>query len=510
MFLRTSRRPGFSQVSEARAQNASAQPQLARPPLGNQSLQRLLRSGAIQASLTVNEPGDRFEQEADRVADSVMRSPKPAVPEVTPLTAYGLQRRCAECAAEEEEKGVQRSPSSLVAPAAAPRQVERVLGSSGRPLEAGVRDDLESRFGRDFSRVRVHTDAPASESAQQIQAKAYTAGDHIVFGAGQYAPAKPEGKRLLAHELTHVLQQSQDGETRLQREEDDEPVDEQELAENEENEEEDNDEDKADEDQVMSPDLLASPPQPRAKKKKKKQDKTKSKTKPKAKPKPKEKETPVQPSAEEATEPSPGAVKAIEHAKKLHDQTSPAIWFDSWGNDLRDNDLDGKVDGSSEQKLSDGVHYGKTMDAMVCKDSSDSTDSCPAADQSKVKVNYKVCIDIPIESYKAAGLTIPTTRWIPTFFGSLKSNKDWTVWKAPAAPKSFLPGDIVAAANAQHQHAGIIEGGFLGSNVINIPGPSAARKFKVFKPSGLNDMVSVPAVLFDAFLSIDWVARPKK
>ena len=70
-----------------------------------------------------------------------------------------------------------------------------------------MRTFFEPRFERDFSQVRVHADAHAAESAQAVQALAYTVGSDIVFGAGQYAPATTAGQRLLAHELTHVVQQ---------------------------------------------------------------------------------------------------------------------------------------------------------------------------------------------------------------------------------------------------------------------------------------------------------------
>src|SRR5439155_15454735 len=77
----------------------------------------------------------------------------------------------------------------------------------GQPLPTSVRAFFEPRFEHDFSQVRVHTDAHAAESAQAVQALAYTVGSDIVFGAGQYAPATTAGQRLLAHELTHVVQQ---------------------------------------------------------------------------------------------------------------------------------------------------------------------------------------------------------------------------------------------------------------------------------------------------------------
>jgi hypothetical protein len=85
--------------------------------------------------------------------------------------------------------------------------VLRMLQNRGEPLEEPVRQEMESRFGRDFSNVRVHSGSNAAESAQALQARAYTVGDQIVYGAGQYDPHTHEGRKLLAHELTHVAQQ---------------------------------------------------------------------------------------------------------------------------------------------------------------------------------------------------------------------------------------------------------------------------------------------------------------
>ena len=89
-----------------------------------------------------------------------------------------------------------------------PASVDRVLSSPGRPLESGVRLDMERRFGHDFSGVRVHADQAAQQSALDLDAHAYTIGHNIVFGAGRFAPTTREGRRLLAHELTHVVQQA--------------------------------------------------------------------------------------------------------------------------------------------------------------------------------------------------------------------------------------------------------------------------------------------------------------
>ena len=85
--------------------------------------------------------------------------------------------------------------------------VKDVVGAGGTPLDGETRGFMESRLGADFSHVRVHTDARASESAQSVQAQAYTVGTDVVFQSGKYAPESDSGKRMLAHELTHVVQQ---------------------------------------------------------------------------------------------------------------------------------------------------------------------------------------------------------------------------------------------------------------------------------------------------------------
>src|SRR5690349_12395310 len=91
---------------------------------------------------------------------------------------------------------------------AVPPIVNDVLRSSGQPLDAETRGFMESRFGHDFSRVRVHTDSKAAESASAVNARAYTVGQDVVFGSQQYAPTTNEGQLLLAHELVHVVQQA--------------------------------------------------------------------------------------------------------------------------------------------------------------------------------------------------------------------------------------------------------------------------------------------------------------
>jgi hypothetical protein len=157
--------------------------------------------GAIQTKLRVNQPGDSFEREADRVAEQVMRMPEP-----------GFQRQ-ADLEVEEEELlqtkpvGQGRAGGDVGARPEVPPIVHEVLHSPGQPLEPATRAFMESRFGHDFGQVRVHTEARAGESAKAVNARAYTLGQDIAFGVGQYAPGTRERERLLAHELTHVVQQ---------------------------------------------------------------------------------------------------------------------------------------------------------------------------------------------------------------------------------------------------------------------------------------------------------------
>ena len=168
---------------------------------GNRAVGRFL-----QASLKVSAPGDAYEEDAERVADHVMRTAK----------APGL---CAECTRheEDEEKTVQSKALPGRAPAAPPGLEARINGlrGSGQPLAETTRAFFEPRFGRDFSRVRVHTDTRAAEVAQATEARAFTVGDDIVFNLGEYSPESAAGKRVIAHELTHVIQQRRDHVQRL-------------------------------------------------------------------------------------------------------------------------------------------------------------------------------------------------------------------------------------------------------------------------------------------------------
>ena len=184
----------------------------------NQSLQRALRARVLQAKLTINQPGDNYEQEADRVAGTVMRMPDPnarSAPEITPLSQSPLQRcscgalsssgQCDDCASKDRD--LQRTAVGPATAETAPSLVDQVLQGSGQPLDKSTRAFMESRFGQNFADVRIHTGPRAGDSARAVNALAYTVGKNVVFATGQYSPQTDAGRRLLAHELTHTLQQ---------------------------------------------------------------------------------------------------------------------------------------------------------------------------------------------------------------------------------------------------------------------------------------------------------------
>lgn len=152
--------------------------------------------------LKVSTTRDRFEREAEDLAQQVMRRPAPAV-----QRGAGIGNPLAGPDGKGGECGSQYLPQPQMD--GAPPSVSRALSSPGQPLAPALRNDMESRFGYGFGSVRVHTDTTAAESAQLLRARAYTTGNRIVFGAGEYQPDTQRGRTLLAHELTHVVQQGQ-------------------------------------------------------------------------------------------------------------------------------------------------------------------------------------------------------------------------------------------------------------------------------------------------------------
>jgi Domain of unknown function (DUF4157) len=163
----------------------------------------------VRTKLTVNTPGDAYEQEADRVADLVVAGRDAGA--ITSLGLSGpadLQRR--EGASEEEEDdAIQKKPASGAQSGVCRSFSSRMTAAAkgGRPLDAATRAAFEPRFGHDLSHVRLHDDAAASGLSRDINARAFAHGNDIYFSAGQFDPHREVGRRLLAHEITHTLQQ---------------------------------------------------------------------------------------------------------------------------------------------------------------------------------------------------------------------------------------------------------------------------------------------------------------
>jgi hypothetical protein len=181
---------------------------------------KVLLPNMIQRKLIVGEVNDPLEDEADRVADKVMH-----IPGANAVRKGAPQQLGQRYAAREAVGASTPQPMWPELPEAAtnevPGIVHKVLSSPGQPLDESTRSYMEPRFGYDFSRVRIHTDSDAAESAKAVSARAYTVGSDVVLAGQTYAPHAPEGRKLLAHELAHVVQQSSPARTttRLARQE---------------------------------------------------------------------------------------------------------------------------------------------------------------------------------------------------------------------------------------------------------------------------------------------------
>ncbi len=498
---------------------------------------------ATQAKLTINQPGDKYEQEAKLVAERVLQQP-----------------------------------------------------------EHGATKEIPPRPGYDFSQVRVHTDARAAESARALNARAYTVGKDVIFGAGNYAPGTWMGRRLLAHELVHVVQQGastswsvENGELAsssgaqgplIQR---DFELDELQeylttIRTNEEIEDESDSDDKAraiveiwkwgdtrfrltvqdkilmiremqsgftgdDDERAILEILERSTNQELAiifgpggisvadlnsdfhgdewdflqdfysrRFRGGMSALLEDRVEPRGRPVPFGtslgliwEERGLQ---EEQDEPSTRALAAVRHAESMKSEN---IWFDSWGNDLRDNDLDGVIDERGERGP-DGRHYHngrRPYRARICTDPDERIDECPQSEQEEIQVYYKVCIDIPLESYRAAGIPVPGSRWIPNLTGWFESERlrgRWQVWRAPDHPSSLLPGDFISVEGQEHQHSGIVGTGYVWGvfgSVINLPGPTGMRRVGFYEPSDPHDVIEIPIFVWRFLLGFNFVARPR-
>jgi hypothetical protein len=172
-------------------------------------------SVAIQDELVAHQRNIDFHRAVLEVLSRICRPPQPSADRPPVERSYrreNLYQGRTEVPVERGEEELQRSPGEGAhldqSGGVAPPVVEEALSRAGSPLDAATRSLMEEGFGRDFSQVRLHTDGVAENSARAVNARAYTVGTDIVFAAGEYQPRTPEGRRLLAHELAHVVQQS--------------------------------------------------------------------------------------------------------------------------------------------------------------------------------------------------------------------------------------------------------------------------------------------------------------
>lgn len=182
-------------VSGDRTQHRSSQPFFGGPA---QNEAPSFFKPLIQAKLTVNTPGDQYEQEADHMADQLL-----AV-ENTPAT---VQRKCADCTREDEVMRREEEDGAIAMPDKLGPYLSNTKGG-GAELPEATRGAMEQFFNADLSRVRVHTGGEAVQMSRDLQARAFTHGNDIYFNEGQYVPDSKSGKHLLAHELTHTIQQN--------------------------------------------------------------------------------------------------------------------------------------------------------------------------------------------------------------------------------------------------------------------------------------------------------------
>jgi hypothetical protein len=183
--------------------------------IGNQAVQSLFKSGALQARLRVGVPTDPLEEEADAMADRVVQ--RMHVGAMRPMAAPSVQAKCADCLEEErlQRQAEDDAPDELLQAKAdcsmeVPGSVAQALegATGGGKMDSALRDEMESAFEADFSGVRIHTGPSAERLNRNLSAHAFTYGTDIYFNAGEYRPETQDGRHLLAHELTHVVQQS--------------------------------------------------------------------------------------------------------------------------------------------------------------------------------------------------------------------------------------------------------------------------------------------------------------
>ena len=179
---------------------------------------KILKSNTFQRESTISPPNNKYEQEANRFADKVMSKPDPKLQRQEIAEKEVLQHQAGEkenlhrltSSSNANDLRIQTKGEGDKQPAVAPGLDTKLqnLRGTGQPFPVSERKFFEPRIGYDLGSVRVHDDNNAKQVAQSVQARAFTLGRDVVFGAGEYTPRSTESRRLLAHELTHVLQQT--------------------------------------------------------------------------------------------------------------------------------------------------------------------------------------------------------------------------------------------------------------------------------------------------------------
>jgi hypothetical protein len=309
----------------------------------------------------------------------------------------------------------------------------------GHSLDRATRDFFEPRFGTDFSHVRVHAGPQAAESAGAINARAYTLGSTVVFGAGEYQPGLEEGRRLLAHELAHVVQQSETAHS-------------------------------------------AGNADSRA---------------PQANTLQRRHSAFIQRQAGAGAHP-----RAQTAANNMRAYLGQHILFDFWAGDCRDNNKNNSVDENdpAEANAGDGSHYGrtypgfKTISGYHCRGGWGG-EIFTTAFTTNTSVVYRVCADLVSQAYAAAGIGLHHTRRVHDIVNWFQHNGRCRFWldAAFSAPRHFLPGDLVCSYDPRehHGHAAIVvaeETGVDRPIVVHLPGQSQQLHYGTYDPTSLSDI----------------------
>ena len=184
-------------------------------PAGKQ-VEPFFAPAAIQPKLEIGQPNDHFEKQADHVADAVVQMPDAAQPiqrqeeeEAQTKLNPVLQRKCTEC---EERHNLQtkKNNSAGIGNTASESVSKKIKSGSGtgQSMPKSLQSDMSQKIGADFSNVNIHTDSEAAQMNQSLSARAFTFGNDVYFNSGEYNPSTKDGRHLLAHELTHVVQQN--------------------------------------------------------------------------------------------------------------------------------------------------------------------------------------------------------------------------------------------------------------------------------------------------------------